>query len=121
MLFRSVPGVMNAFDFANPDLHVPKRLETTVPQQALFALNHPFVAERARSIVRKLWPEPGADAGAIERVWRAVLQRPPSSAEREGAIAFVASPDCDYMTGSTLTIDGGVSLPWWSNRDGGEM
>ncbi|MFM7251187.1 MAG: DUF1553 domain-containing protein [Planctomycetaceae bacterium] len=85
-----VPGVMNAFDFANPDLHVPKRLETTVPQQALFALNHPFVAERARSLVRRAWPEPGADPAAIERVWRAVFQRPPSSAEREGAIAFVA-------------------------------
>ncbi|MFM7076256.1 MAG: hypothetical protein ACKO3G_09345, partial [Planctomycetaceae bacterium] len=32
-----------------------------------------------------------ADAAAVERVWRAVFQRPPSSAEREGAIAFVAA------------------------------
>ena len=67
------------------------RPETTVPQQALFALNHPFVAERARSLVRKLWPEAVADPAAIERIWRAVFQRAPDSAEREGAIAFVAS------------------------------
>ena len=86
-----VPGVMSVFDFANPDLHMPKRPETTVPQQALFALNHPFVAERARSLVRKLWPEAGADPAAIERIWRAVFQRAPSSEEREGAIAFVAA------------------------------
>ena len=31
------------------------------------------------------------------------------------------SDDADYMTGSTLTIDGGVSLPWWSNRAGGDV
>jgi glucose 1-dehydrogenase len=37
------------------------------------------------------------------------------------AICYVASDDAEYMTGSTLTIDGGVSLPWWSNRESGEM
>lgn len=37
------------------------------------------------------------------------------------AVAYVASSDADYMTGSTLTIDGGVSLPWWSNRGDGKM
>jgi len=86
-----VPGVMNVFDFANPDLHMPKRPETTVPQQALFALNHPFVAERARSLVRKLWPEAVVDTEGVERVWRAVYQRPPTSVEREGAVAFLAA------------------------------
>lgn len=37
------------------------------------------------------------------------------------AISFVLSDDAEYMTGSTLTIDGGVSLPWWSNRSEGKM
>ncbi len=32
------------------------------------------------------------------------------------AAVYICSDDADYMTGSTLTIDGGVSLPWWSNR-----
>ena len=88
-----VPGVMSVFDFANPDLHMPKRLETTVPQQSLFALNHPFVAERARSLVRRLWPEENAEEPglAVERIWLAIYQRPPTSDEREGAIAFLAS------------------------------
>lgn len=37
------------------------------------------------------------------------------------AVAYVLGDDAAYMTGSTLTIDGGVSLPWWSNRaDGGQ-
>lgn len=37
------------------------------------------------------------------------------------AIAYVLSDDAAYMTGSTLSIDGGVSQPWWSNRTGGEL
>jgi glucose 1-dehydrogenase len=37
------------------------------------------------------------------------------------AIAWVLSDDAEYMTGSTMTVDGGVSLPWWSNRASGEM
>ncbi len=34
-------------------------------------------------------------------------------------VAYVLSDDAAYMTGSTLTIDGGVSLPWWSKRSEG--
>ena len=32
---------------------------------------------------------------------------------------FLMSPEADYMVGSTLLVDGGVSLPWWSDREGG--
>ena len=108
-----VPGVMSAFDFANPDLHMPKRLETTVPQQSLFALNHPFVAERARSLVRKLWPEQSADdaALALERIWQAVYQRPISSEEREGAIAFLASAPFSQPSPSPPAPEEGKPVP----------
>src|SRR6185437_10695025 len=46
-----LPSTLRMFDFANPDLHVPTRSETTVPQQALFAMNHPFVAQQAQSLI----------------------------------------------------------------------
>ena len=45
-----LPAILRVFDFANPDLHVPKRSQTTVPQQALFFMNHPLVLERARRL-----------------------------------------------------------------------
>lgn len=35
--------------------------------------------------------------------------------------AFMMSDDCDYMTGSTVLMDGGISLPWWSKRAEGQQ
>ncbi|WP_437191618.1 SDR family NAD(P)-dependent oxidoreductase [Planctomicrobium sp. SH527] len=34
-------------------------------------------------------------------------------------VSFIMNDECDYMTGSTVLMDGGISLPWWSNRDEG--
>jgi glucose 1-dehydrogenase len=34
-------------------------------------------------------------------------------------ILFLVDPDSDYVTGSTLSIDGGSQLPWWSKRGQG--
>ncbi len=36
-------------------------------------------------------------------------------------IVFLVDPDSDYVTGSTLSIDGGSQLPWWSKRETGEF
>lgn len=36
-------------------------------------------------------------------------------------ILFLVDPDSDYVTGSTLSIDGGAQLPWWSKRGSGEF
>jgi glucose 1-dehydrogenase len=31
-------------------------------------------------------------------------------------VVFLCDPASDYITGSTLNIDGGITLPWWANR-----
>lgn len=36
-------------------------------------------------------------------------------------VLFLVDPDSDYITGSTLSIDGGSQLPWWSRRGSGEF
>ncbi len=49
------------------------------------------------------------------------LKRLGSSEEMAHGICFTLSQEAAYMVGSTLTMDGGVELPWWSKRtEGGQ-
>ncbi|GAB5444513.1 MAG: SDR family oxidoreductase [Fuerstiella sp.] len=41
--------------------------------------------------------------------------------EMAKGVCFMLSDDAAYMTGSTMTMDGGVGLPWWSNRAEGKQ
>lgn len=41
--------------------------------------------------------------------------------EMAKGVCFTLSDEAAYMTGSTMTMDGGVSLPWWSNREEGKQ
>jgi glucose 1-dehydrogenase len=41
--------------------------------------------------------------------------------EMARGVLFLADPASEYVTGSTLTMDGGASLPWWSRRAEGEF
>jgi glucose 1-dehydrogenase len=36
-------------------------------------------------------------------------------------VLFLVDPESDYITGTTLSIDGGAQLPWWSRRGTGEF
>jgi glucose 1-dehydrogenase len=35
------------------------------------------------------------------------------------AVVFFCDPASDYITGSSLLVDGGITLPWWANRGSG--
>lgn len=66
---------------------------------------------------RKFFTEEQIEAGGKKLPWGR-LGTPDEIAK---CVTYVLSDDAEYMTGSTVTIDGGVSLPWWSNRSSGEM
>ncbi len=89
-----LPAALRVFDFANPDLHIPARSETTVPQQALFALNHPFVAQQAQALVARAGADGASDpAEKIRRLYRAAYQRDPTPSQLDAALAFVSATD----------------------------
>ncbi len=91
-----LPSVFRVFDFANPDLHIPTRSETTVSQQALFALNHPFLAEVSRSLIQKVEQIPESDLQArITAIYQSLFQRDPTAEQLQNAIAFLSQPDAD--------------------------
>jgi hypothetical protein len=79
-----LPALFRAFDFANPDQHSPRRYTTTVPQQALFLMNDPFVLGQARALIARPDMAAAADpAERISRLYRLLYQRPPTSAQLE--------------------------------------
>jgi cytochrome c553 len=75
-----VPGVLRAFDFANPDQHTPERHETTTAQQALFLLNHPFAGRITQALVDDCAKQPSGTA-AVTKLYERVLQRKPAIGE----------------------------------------
>ncbi|MFO1482893.1 MAG: PSD1 and planctomycete cytochrome C domain-containing protein [Verrucomicrobiaceae bacterium] len=79
------------FDFANPDSHSPQRFNTTVPQQALFLMNSPFMRERAEAIAKET-PLNGStlDSEAIRAMYRRIFARDPKPDEVELAQRFAA-------------------------------
>ena len=86
---ENVPAVMRTFDFANPDLSIPQRTETTVPQQALFGMNHPFVVQQAKALLGREDIK-GADAARrVRRIYGHLFQRAPRADEMEQALRFV--------------------------------
>lgn len=44
-----------------------------------------------------------------------------TSDEIAHGIYFLIDPETQYMTGSTLIMDGGLALPWWSRRGTGDF
>ncbi len=78
-----LPSLLRGFDFANPDLHIPWRSETTVAQQCLFFLNHPLVLEQAKAVVVAASEGVAADdhATRVQQLFRRILQREPSELE----------------------------------------
>jgi hypothetical protein len=79
---QNLPGMFRTFDFSNPDTSSQRRFQTTVPQQALFLLNSPFVVEQARALVKRREIADAKTASArIQALYGVVLQRPPEEKE----------------------------------------
>jgi len=87
---NDLPGVFRAFDFADVDSSAPDRPSTTVPQQALFAMNSPFVLDQARQIATTAVAGAGDDAGRLALIYRKVFSRDPTPEERELALRYLA-------------------------------
>ena len=79
---QNLPALFRTFDFANPNIHAPSRPETTVPQQALFALNDPFVlarAEKLADLTSADTPQGSCDA-QVRFLHRRIFARDPTPA-----------------------------------------
>ena len=89
---QNLPSMFRTFDFASPDTHAPQRLETTVPQQALYLMNSAFAQTAAGALADRL-DSRASPADRLRQLYRFALARDPSADELRLGAEFVAVPD----------------------------
>jgi hypothetical protein len=90
ILRGQVPEVLAVFDAADPNLIVGKRDVTTVPTQALFLMNNPFVLKQSEEMAKRVLAQPGLDQpGRINLVYRLALGRLPTDSERSDFAHYI--------------------------------
>jgi hypothetical protein len=90
VLRNMLPEMFETFDFPEPSETKGVRDVTTVPTQALFMMNSRFVIEQSRAAASKLLAMDGSTPEQrVTRAYMEVLNRAPSAAELNRALAFV--------------------------------
>ena len=79
---ENLPVEMRTFDFAAPESTNHERPRTTVPQQALFLMNSPFVIEQAQHLATR-------SQGRIDAMYRFVFAKEPTPEQLALATAFI--------------------------------
>jgi hypothetical protein len=97
---QNLPNIFRTFDFASPDTSSPRRFFTTVPQQALFLMNSPFVIQLAKGLTdRADFKAASTDEQRTQLLYQLAFQRDPSKEEIKWAAQFTnTSPTSSDFT-----------------------
>ena len=127
---QNLDGLYRTFDFAVPDATSPRRYVTTVPQQALFLMNSPFLHEQARRLAAVVGKDGQAGSSAtsassfadraegVRKLYLRALGRPPEADELVLGIEFVqrqtATNAAEFVKWKRLPAGNGGPLlsPW---------
>ena len=101
--------MMELFDVGDPNSITSRRANTTVPPQALFLLNNPFVQERSQGLAERVSAWSDDETERIRRAWWLVLSRPPSPSELGRARQYLAATRRPDGTGEKLAW---TALAW---------
>lgn len=94
---QTVPETLRNFDFANPDATTAERPGTTVPQQSLFMMNSPFVAEQVRKLTSRILQQHQSNPDRIRALFQIVFQREPTAEETNVAKLFLSQDVADTV------------------------
>jgi hypothetical protein len=82
-------GMLETFDFADPNIVTGTRNSTTVPTQALFLMNSHFIREQSRATARKLLTEKREDSERVEELFYLAYCRPPTPPQRDNSLKYL--------------------------------
>lgn len=96
--------LMEVFDFANPSFTVTERTVSTLPTQALFLMNSPFVMEQAlRTAQRAIGQKQVSDKALLQELYLRTLGRLPSREETKLALRHA-----DENSGDPVVVWAGI-------------
>ncbi|MFO1020294.1 MAG: PSD1 and planctomycete cytochrome C domain-containing protein [Planctomycetales bacterium] len=107
---QKFPGTLRAFDFAPPDATAAARYQTTVPQQALFFMNSPFLREQTQALAKLAQDQGRSELGPqVAFLYQRLYNRAPDEGELTLARTFLQrekSPpaDQDKKENTPLTV-----------------
>ncbi|HIM68639.1 MAG TPA: DUF1553 domain-containing protein, partial [Verrucomicrobia bacterium] len=80
---------LETFDVANPNVVSGRRSETTLPTQALYLMNSPFVNAEAERAGERISRNGVTDAERVRLAYRLALGREPSAVEADVVMKFI--------------------------------
>ena len=93
VLRNSLPDIFQAFDFADPAAVTGRRDVSSVPTQALFLLNNPWVVEQSKRAAERILRARGSNPQRVELAYHLALGRGPTETERDLAVEYVDVQD----------------------------
>ncbi len=88
--------VLNLFDFPDPNITKGNRDVTTVPTQALYLMNSPFLVKQSEAAAKALLQESGlSDEERVGQFTLRALGRPASMADVERAMQFLRQTEAE--------------------------
>ena len=98
---NQLPESLTLFDFPDPSLIVGERARTSIPSQALYMLNNPFVLQQSTALADRLLASPGNDTQRIQLAYQLCLSRQPNSRELSKSQSFVKRFGQEHSTRAT--------------------
>jgi hypothetical protein len=93
---QNLPNFFRTFDLASPDSSSPGRFRTSVPQQALYMMNSPFLKHVVDGFPTQQQISEqvaGGEDQMITRLYRQFFQRNPSEEELQWGLEFMGATD----------------------------
>ncbi|HLH54835.1 MAG TPA: DUF1549 and DUF1553 domain-containing protein [Verrucomicrobiae bacterium] len=101
---QDLPSMFRAFDFPVPDQCIERRPHTSVPQQALFAMNSPFVLQQARALAAMPCVSQTFDPGLkVAALFSRVFQRQPTPKEIASSLRLIKAAEQEKAPDNGLT------------------
>ncbi len=92
----ALPTAFVSFDLPHPDHHAAGRVETTVPQQALYFLNGPLVLRQAERLAADpAFIELPDDAARVRHLYQRIFQREATPDEVDQAVGWIAAAETE--------------------------